>query len=63
MNIFDHIITGALIVLDSGINSTSETFPKQLDIAKVAVYGLSILSAGMFLFLPFFNLLHPSPWQ
>ncbi|MDB9457523.1 hypothetical protein [Dolichospermum circinale] len=63
MRIFDHIITGALIVLDSGINSTSETFPKQLDIAKVAVYGLSILSAGMFLFLPFFNLLHPSPWQ
>lgn len=63
MNIFDQIITGALIVVDSGINSTSETFPKQLDIAKVAVYGLSILSAGMFLFLPFFNLLHPSPWQ
>ncbi|MBD2139851.1 hypothetical protein H6G47_09410 [Aphanizomenon flos-aquae FACHB-1416] len=51
------------MVLDSGINSTSETFPKQLDIAKVTVYGLSILSAGMFLFLPFFNLLHPSPWQ
>lgn len=50
-------------MVDSGINSTSETFPKQLDIAKVAVYGLSILSAGMFLFLPFFNLLHPSPWQ
>ncbi|MDB9536093.1 hypothetical protein PN451_09645 [Dolichospermum planctonicum CS-1226] len=50
-------------MLDSGINSTSETFPKQLDIAKVAVYGLSILSTGMFLFLPFFNLLHPSPWQ
>ncbi|HCQ23464.1 MAG: hypothetical protein ACK5CG_05555 [Aphanizomenon sp.] len=50
-------------MLDSGINSTSETFPKQLDIAKIAVYGLSILSAGMFLFLPFFNLLHPSPWQ
>ncbi|MFM5888258.1 MAG: hypothetical protein ACKOQS_08235 [Dolichospermum sp.] len=54
---------GALTVLDSDINSTSETFPKQLDIAKVTVYGLSILSAGMFLFLPFFNLLHPSPWQ
>lgn len=50
-------------MLDSGINSTSETFPKQLDIAKVAVYGLSILSGGIFLFLPFFNLLHPSPWQ
>jgi hypothetical protein len=38
-------------------------FPKQLDIAQVSVYGLSILSAGMFLFLPFVNLLHPSPWQ
>lgn len=41
----------------------STEFPKQLDIAKVCVYGLSILSAGLFLFLPFFNLLHPSPWQ
>jgi hypothetical protein len=39
------------------------TFPKRLDVAKVAVYGLSILSAGLFLFLPFVNLLHPSPWQ
>jgi hypothetical protein len=38
-------------------------FPRRLDIAKVAVYGLSILSAGLFLFLPFVNLLHPSPWQ
>lgn len=38
-------------------------FPKQLELAKVCVYGLSILSAGLFLFLPFFNLLHPSPWQ
>lgn len=38
-------------------------FPKQLDLAQVCVYGLSILSAGVFLFLPFFNLLHPSPWQ
>ncbi|HEY9621423.1 MAG TPA: hypothetical protein V6C78_13690 [Crinalium sp.] len=41
---------------------TSE-FPRTLDLAKVCVYGLSILSAGLFLFLPFFNLLHPSPWQ
>lgn len=41
----------------------SPDFPKQLDIAKVAVYGLSILSAGLFLSLPFVNLLHPSPWQ
>ncbi len=38
-------------------------FPKQLDLARVFVYGLSILSVGIFLFLPFFNLLHPSPWQ
>jgi hypothetical protein len=41
----------------------SNSFPKQLDIAQVAIYGLSILSAGMFLLLPFVNLLHPSPWQ
>jgi hypothetical protein len=38
-------------------------YPKQLDIAQVSVYGLSILSAGMFLMLPFVNLLHTSPWQ
>jgi hypothetical protein len=38
-------------------------FPKQLDLAQVCIYGLSILSVGIFLFLPFFNLLHPSPWQ
>jgi hypothetical protein len=38
-------------------------FPKTLDIATVCVYALSILSAGLFLFLPFVNLLHPSPWQ
>jgi hypothetical protein len=38
-------------------------FPRQLDIAQVSVYGLSLLSVGLFLFLPFVNLLHPSPWQ
>ncbi len=38
-------------------------FPRQLDIATVSVYGLAFLSAGMFLFLPLVNLLHPSPWQ
>ncbi|TAD77452.1 MAG: hypothetical protein EA001_10460 [Oscillatoriales cyanobacterium] len=43
--------------------STSPQFPKTLEIATVAVYGLAILSAGLFLFLPFVNLLHPSPWQ
>jgi hypothetical protein len=50
-------------VLQSQSDPASTEFPKQLDIAKVAVYGLSILSAGMFMFLPFVNLLHPSPWQ
>jgi hypothetical protein len=44
-------------------NTLSPEFPKQLDIAQVSIYGLSILSAGLFLFLPFVNLLHPSPWQ
>ena len=43
--------------------STGTEFPRQLDIATVSVYGLALLSAGMFLFLPLVNLLHPSPWQ
>jgi hypothetical protein len=43
--------------------SAPREFPKQLDIAQVCIYGLSILSAGIFLFLPFFNLLHHSQWQ
>lgn len=51
------------MAVDSQVNSVSSPFPRQLDIAKVAVYGLSILLAGMFLFLPLINLLHPSPWQ
>ncbi|NJM46161.1 MAG: hypothetical protein HC860_08245 [Alkalinema sp. RU_4_3] len=41
----------------------TETFPKNLDIATVMVYGLAILSGGVFLFLPLVNLIHPSPWQ
>lgn len=44
-------------------NQDFSEFPKHLDIAKVCVYGLSILSVGLFLFLPLVNLLHPSPWQ
>ena len=43
--------------------SDASAFPGRVDLAKVCVYGLSFLSAGLFLFLPFFNLLHPSPWQ
>ncbi|GAB4279243.1 MAG: hypothetical protein Fur0025_06340 [Oscillatoriaceae cyanobacterium] len=44
-------------------NPSEAEFPRQLDIATACVYGLSILSAGLFLFLPLVNLLHPSPWQ
>jgi hypothetical protein len=40
-----------------------EFFPRRLDIAQVSVYGLAILSAGLFLLFPFVNLFHPSPWQ
>ncbi len=45
------------------ISDISRELPRQLDLAQVCIYGLSILSAGIFLFMPFFNLLHPSPWQ
>jgi hypothetical protein len=48
---------------NSSVNEVPSEFPRQLDIATVSVYGLAILSAGMFLFLPLVNLLHPSPWQ
>ena len=48
---------------DSTTDLVPSEFPKQLDIAQVSVYGLSFLSAGLFLFLPLVNLLHPSPWQ
>lgn len=41
----------------------TEEFPRSLDIATVMVYGLAILSGGLFLFLPLVNLIHPSPWQ
>ncbi|MEL7039189.1 MAG: hypothetical protein AAFO04_26800 [Cyanobacteria bacterium J06592_8] len=44
-------------------NSPDSDFPRQADIATVCVYGLSFLSAGLFLFLPLANLLSPSPWQ
>jgi hypothetical protein len=43
--------------------TSSREMPKPLDITQVCIYGLSFLSAGLFLFLPFVNLLHPSPWQ
>lgn len=37
--------------------------PKSADLVQVCIYGLSFLSASLFLFLPFVNILHPSPWQ
>lgn len=49
--------------LDKQDNPAEPAFPKTLDIATVSVYGLAILSSGIFLFLPLVNLLHPSPWQ
>ena len=48
------------------VNSTESELshlPRQIDIATVCVYGLSFLSAGLFLLLPLVNLLSPSPWQ
>jgi len=41
----------------------SETFPRSADIAAICVYGLSLLTAATFVFLPLVNFLHPSPWQ
>ena len=49
--------------LESPTDSEKSDFPKQLDIAKISVYGLSMISAVLFLSLPLVNLLHPSPWQ
>ena len=48
---------------DSTTDLVGSEFRKQLDIAQVSIYRLSFLSAGLFLFLPLVNLLHPSPWQ
>ncbi len=44
-------------------DSQSAQFPRQMDIATACIYGLSLLSAGLFLFLPLVNILSPSPWQ
>jgi len=50
------------VVQEERFDLRTRDFPKQLDLAKVCIYGLSILSASLFLFLPFINLLHPSPF-
>ncbi|MEM9772350.1 MAG: hypothetical protein AAF889_12275 [Cyanobacteria bacterium P01_D01_bin.73] len=39
------------------------SMPRSTDIATTCIYGLSILSAGLFLLLPLASLLSPSPWQ
>ena len=44
------------MVRDSRFELVTEEFLKQPDIA---IY----VFVGMFLFLPFFHLLHPSPWH
>lgn len=49
--------------LEKSLETEYSYFPRQLDIATISVYGLAILSAGLFLFLPLVNLLHFSPWQ
>jgi hypothetical protein len=51
------------VEVETDVHLDSTGFPKRLDIAQVSVYGLSILSAGLFLLFPFVNLFHPSPWQ
>lgn len=50
------------MVRESRIDLVSGEFPKQLNVA-IAVYRLGILSAEIYQFLRFFNLLHSSPWR
>ncbi|NMG10341.1 hypothetical protein [Brasilonema sp. UFV-L1] len=48
---------------NSRVHSVSGKLPTQLDIAQIPLYERNMLSVGMFLFLTFFNLLHPSSWH
>lgn len=50
------------MVLQSS-DSRLSSLPRSMDMATTCIYGLSFLSAGLFLFLPLANLLSPSPWQ
>lgn len=47
----------------SSDNLDENELPKPFDIARISIYGLSLMSVGIFFFLPLINLLHPSPWQ
>lgn len=49
------------MVGDSRVDSIFEECSKQLDITKVAINRINLLSVKIFLFLPLFNLLHLSP--
>lgn len=40
-----------------------DNMQRNADLATICVYGLSLLSAATFVFLPLVNFLHPSPWQ
>jgi len=47
----------------SGSTELAREFPRKADIATICVYGLSLLTAATFIFLPLVNFLHPSPWH
>lgn len=53
--------TSQQIEADSKLQSND--FLRNADIASVCIYGLSLLSAATFIFLPLVNFLHPSPWH
>ena len=44
-------------------DSQPSSLPRLMDMATTCIYGLSFLSAGLFLLFPLANLLSPSPWQ
>lgn len=49
--------------MQNSIEQQDHPSPRPGDLATVCIYGIGLLSAGLFLFLPLVNLLSPSPWQ
>ena len=47
----------------NSLNTPFDHDPRPVDIATACIYGIGLLSAGLFLFLPLVNFLSPSPWQ
>ena len=43
------------LLVESGDNLTQNKPIKQKDLATISIYGLSLISAGLFLFLPLVN--------